>query len=190
MLLVGGLLEFLEVHFKLPYPRFKVQKVPRQLLGDVQAGHPSLHSLVGTLWPCALHFSCMLFGYTVVVVHDAPLCPISRRFSSYPSQNPLATHCGALLTRLCLKPQAIPKHQTRTYIPSPADDAPSPRPRYAVRRAYHTAYRGDANFGELRIGEVRRIPLMSTSSMELQLIGFLTATPVRIDPYVSLVRRT
>src|SRR5215208_1913159 len=98
MLLVGGLLEFLEVHFKLPYPRFEVHKVPRQLLGDVQAGHPSLHSLVGTLWPCGLHFSCSLFGYPVVIVHDAPLCPISLRLPSYLPQNPLATHCGALLT--------------------------------------------------------------------------------------------
>src|SRR5215208_2302743 len=122
MLLVGGLLEFLEVHFKLPYPRFEVHKVPRQLLGDVQAGHPSLHSLVGTLWPCGLHFSCSLFGYPVVIVHDAPLCPLSWRLPSYPSQNPLATHCGALLTTLCLKPQVIAKRQMRSYIPSPADD--------------------------------------------------------------------
>src|SRR5215211_4979216 len=34
--------------------------------------HPSLHCLVGTLWPGSLHFSCSLFGYPVVFVHDAP----------------------------------------------------------------------------------------------------------------------
>ena len=105
---------------------------------------PSLHSLFGTLWPCGLHFSCLLFGYPVVFVHDAPLCPTSWRLPSYLPQNPLATHCGALLTRLCLKPQVIAKRQLHSYIPSPADDAPSPRPRYAVRRAY----RGHANFEE------------------------------------------
>src|SRR5215213_4671509 len=111
MLLVGGLLEFLEVHFKLPYPRFKVHKVPRQLLGDVQAGHPSLHSLVGTLWPGGLHFSsCMLFGYPVVVVHDAPLCPISWCLPPYPSQNPRAAHCGPLLSTLSTSPMNRSRH--------------------------------------------------------------------------------
>src|SRR5215213_3492169 len=138
MLLVGGLLEFLEVHFKLPYPRFEVQKVPRQLLGDVQAGHPSLHCLVGTLWPGSLHFSCSLFGYPVVFVHDAPLCPISLRLPSYlPPKSTRGTLRGAVNNAL-FEPQVIAKRQLHSYILSPADDAPSPRPRYALRRAYRS----------------------------------------------------
>jgi hypothetical protein len=47
-------------------------------------------------------------------------------------------HTAGLLTTLCLKPQVIAMRQTRSYIPSPADDAPSPRPRYAGRRAYRS----------------------------------------------------
>src|SRR5215216_1912870 len=114
MLLVGGLLEFLEVHFKLPYPRFEVQKVPRQLLGDVQAGHPSLHSLVGTLWPGRLNFSsCMLFGYLVVVIHDAPF--VSNFFTLTALRFPKSTSCtlrGAVNTTLCFgKRQVISKRR-------------------------------------------------------------------------------
>jgi hypothetical protein len=96
--------------------------VPRQLLGDVQAGHPALHCLVGTLWPGALHFSCMLFGSPVVVVHEAPLSPISLRLLPYASQNPRAVHCEALLTTLCLKRQVISKRRVHSYVTRPVDD--------------------------------------------------------------------
>src|SRR5215212_4326659 len=72
-------------------------------------------------WPGALHFSCMLFGYPVVV-HDAPLCPISLFLLPYASQNPRAVHCGALLTTLCLKCQVISKRRVHSYVPRPVDD--------------------------------------------------------------------
>jgi hypothetical protein len=48
----------------------------------------------------------------VVVVHDAPLCPISLRLLPYASQNPRAVHCEALLTTLCFgKRQVISKRR-------------------------------------------------------------------------------
>src|SRR5215218_2546824 len=73
-----------------------------------------------------------------------PLVPNFLALLVLPSLKSTRDTLRGVLTTLCLKPQVIAMRQLHSYIPSPADDAPSSRPRYALRRAY----RGHANFGE------------------------------------------
>ena len=110
-------------------------------------------------WPGALHFSCMLFGYPVVVVHDAPLYPISLRLLPYASQNPRAVHCEALLTTLCLKRQVITKRRVYSYVPRPADD----RLEHLRPVCSQVLGRSKANLVELRACELRRTPSRRSS---------------------------
>jgi hypothetical protein len=73
----------------------------------------------------------------------------------------------------------------RTYIPSPADDAPSPRPRYAVRRAYHTAYRGDANFHEKALFVKADVAASCGRALELRVLRAMLPSALSVSPLFS-----
>src|SRR5829696_9695445 len=65
----------------------------------------------------------MLFGYPVVVVHDAPF--VSNFLVLTALRFPKSTSCtlrGAANTTLCLKRQVFSKRRVHSYVPRPADD--------------------------------------------------------------------
>src|SRR5215208_3092503 len=86
-----------------------------------------------------------------------PLVPNFLALLVLPSLKSTRDTLRGVLTTLCLKPQVIAKRQLHSYIPSPADDAPSPRPRYAGRRAYRSVP-GPCELCRTPQDEVRRIP--------------------------------